>query len=169
MKHFTLLLFTLFILFVILVRIGELLLSKRNERWLLQHNAVEFGGKHYPFIVILHVLFFISLFSEYVTQPIHDYSLVLIILYFFLLVCKAWIIKSLGKFWTTKIYRIRGIPLIQKGPYKYVKHPNYIVVIVEIAIIPLAFHLYTTAIVFTLLNALLLSIRIKEENKALQI
>lgn len=75
----------------------------------------------------------------------------------------------MGKFWNTRIYRIKGVPLIKNGPYKYLKHPNYLVVIAEIAIIPLAFHLYYTAAIFTLLNSIMLIVRIKEENKALQI
>lgn len=161
--------FILFISFVILLRIGELLLSKKNEKWLLQNGAVEYGKNHYPFIVTLHVLFIISLIFEYSMQQTVSYSLFLLVFYFLLLVFKTWVILSLEKFWNTKIYHIPNIPLIKKGPYKYFKHPNYMVVIAEIAVIPLAFHLYYTAITFTLLNMIMLSVRIKEENKALQI
>jgi methyltransferase len=161
--------FILFISFIALSRIGELMLSKRNEKWLVQHNAVEFGKEHYQFMVMLHVLFFVSLIVEYIVRAAPHYSLFFIVLPVILLLIKAWIITSLGKFWTTKIYRIPGSWLINKGPYKYVKHPNYMIVIAEIAVIPLAFHLYYTAVVFTILNALMLYVRIKEENKALQI
>ncbi len=161
--------FILFISFIILLRIAELLLSKSNEQWLLQNGAIEYGKKHYPFIVVLHTLFFFSLIIEYHNQLNPSYNLYLIILYCALLVFKAWIILSLGKFWNTKIYRISNIRLIKKGPYQYFKHPNYLVVIGEIAIIPLAFHLYFTAIVFTILNTIMLWVRIKEENKALEI
>lgn len=154
---------------IILLRTGELLLSKQNENWLLQNGAVEYGKKHYPFIVALHVLFFISLMIEYFLREKISYSLFFIIFYFILLALKTWIILSLGKYWNTKIYHIPNVPLIKKGPYNYFKHPNYIIVIAEIAVIPLAFHLYYTAIVFTLLNAIVLFVRIKEENKALQI
>ena len=76
---------------------------------------------------------------------------------------------SLGKFWNTKIYRIPNTSLVKKGPYKYLKHPNYLIVIAEILIIPLVFHLYLTALVFSVLNLIMLSVRIKEENKALEI
>ncbi len=161
--------FILFISFVILLRIGELLLSKRNERWLLQHGAVEYGNKHYPFIVTLHVLFIISLIFEYSIQQTASYSLFFIVLYFVLIAFKVRVILSLGKFWNTKIYHIPNVPLLKKGPYKYSKHPNYLIVIAEIAVIPLAFHLYYTAIVFTLLNSIILFVRIREENKALSI
>jgi methyltransferase len=161
--------FTFFISFIILLRIAELLLSIRNEKWLLQHNAVEYGKKHYPIIVALHVLFIISLIIEYSDQSKSSFSLIFFTFYFFLLICKTWVILSLGKFWNTKIYHIPNVPLIKKGPYKYCKHPNYLIVFAEIAVIPLIFQLYYTAIVFTVLNAIILSVRIKEENKALAI
>lgn len=161
--------FLLFISFIIALRIGELLLSKRNEVWLLQNGAVEYGKAHYPFIVALHVLFMISLITEYYLNNTALYSVFFLSAYFFLLLFKCWVILSLGKFWNTKIYHIANLPLVKKGPYQYLKHPNYIIVIAEIAIIPLAFHLYFTAIAFTLLNAVMLFVRIKEENKALRI
>src|ERR1035438_1356012 len=161
--------FYFFINFVILLRVGELILSKWNEKWLLMNDAIEYGHKHYPFIVGLHVLFFISLIVEYVTQETTSFSLFFLVSYFILILFKVWIIASLGKFWNTKIFRIPDVPLIKKGPYKYLKHPNYMAVIAEIAIIPLTFHLYFTAIIFTLLNLIMLYVRVKEENKALQI
>lgn len=161
--------FIIYISFIILLRIGELFLSKRNEKWLLQNGAVEYGKKHYPFIIALHSLFFLSLILEYTSQPTHSFSLLILLLYFLLLAIKVWVITTLGKFWTTKIYRIQNLPLINEGPYKYFKHPNYIVVIFEIATIPLVFHLYYTALIFSLLNAVVLTVRIKEENKALRI
>ncbi|HCU20663.1 MAG: hypothetical protein A2X11_10815 [Bacteroidetes bacterium GWE2_42_24] len=161
--------FILFISFVVLLRIGELLLSKSNEKWLLRNGAVEYGQKHYPFIVALHVLFIISVIFEYSRQPNPTYSLFLIISYFVLLSLKAWVILSLGKFWNTRIYRIPDIPLINKGPFRYFKHPNYLIVIAEIAVIPLIFDLYYTAITFSMLNVIMLFTRVKNENKALQI
>jgi len=160
--------FFVFISYVILLRIGELLLSKRNEKWLLQNGAIEYGKKHYPLIVTLHLLFFISLIIEYLTRQTSSYSLLFIILYFLIIVFKAWVILSLGKFWNTKIYHISNLPLVKKGPYKYLKHPNYMIVIAEIAVIPLAFHLYFTAITFSILNAMMLFVRIKEEDKILK-
>jgi len=161
--------FILFISFIILLRIGELLLSKKNEKWLLQNNAVEYGKSHYPFIVALHTLFIISLIFEHLMRQTAPFSLFFFLFYFFLLAFKTWIIASLGKFWNTKIYHIKGVLLIKKGPYKYFKHPNYLIVIAEIVVIPLVFHLYYTAIIFTLLNAIILFVRIEEENKALEI
>ena len=161
--------FILFISFIILLRIGELILSRRNETWLLQNGANEYGQKHYPYIVALHVLFILSLIVEYSTKQTASFNLFFLILYFLLLIFKAWVIMSLGKFWNTKIYHIKDFPLIENGVYKYIKHPNYLIVIAEIAIIPLVFHLYYTAIAFTVLNAIMLSVRVKEENKVLKI
>src|ERR1035437_3488050 len=161
--------FILFISFIILLRIGELILSRRNEVWLLQNGAMEYGQKHYPYIVALHVLFIVSLIIEYSAKQTVSFSLFFLILYFLLLAFKALVITSLGKFWNTKIYHISGLPLIRNGVYKYVTHPNYLIVISEIAIIPLVFHLYYTAIAFTVLNAIMLSVRVKEENKVLKI
>lgn len=161
--------FIVFITFVLLLRLGELLLARRNERWLLQHGAVEYGKKHYVYMIILHVLFFVSLIIEYVFTSTGYYSIPLLVLYFVLLAFKAWTIFSLGKFWNTKIFRISGYPLVKKGPYRFIKHPNYVIVIAEVALIPLIFHLYITAIVFSLLNALMLYVRIKEENKVLSL
>ena len=159
--------FILFISFIILLRIAELIHSRSNEKWLLKNGAVEYGQKHYPFMVAMHVCFFISLIVEYYFQPVHSYILSLVIFYLILTVIKTWVVLSLGKFWNTKIYHVTGAPLVNKGIYKYVKHPNYIIVILEIAIIPLAFHLYFTAIIFSILNAAMLYVRISEENKVL--
>lgn len=161
--------FAVFIVFLILLRVGELLLARSNERWLLRHGAVEYGRKHYRYIVMLHVLFFVSLITEYVFTSTGYYSVPLLVLYFFLLAFKVWAILSLGKFWNTKIFRISGYPLVKKGPYRFMKHPNYVIVIAEIALIPLIFHLYITAIVFSLLNGLMLYVRIREEDKALRL
>ena len=161
--------FILFISCIILVRIGELILSRRNEIWLLQNGAIEYGQKHYPYIVALHILFVVSLIIEYSTNQTVSFSLFFLVLYLMILLFKVWVVTSLGKFWNTKIYHISGFPLIKKGIYKYVTHPNYLVVIAEIAIIPLVFHLYFTAIAFTVLNAIMLSVRVKEENKVLKI
>jgi len=161
--------FTLFMVFLVLLRFSELRHSKRNEKWLLQNGAIEYGREHYPIMVLLHACFMISLVIEYTTQSTASYSLVLIIIYLLLITFKAWIVWSLGKFWNTRIYRIKEFPLVNKGVYKFIKHPNYILVIAEIAIIPLAFHLYYTAIIFSFLNLIMLFVRIRVENKALQI
>ncbi len=80
---------------------------------------------------------------------------------------KIWVMMSLGKFWNTKILRIHNIALIKKGAYRFVKHPNYVIVVAEILLIPLAFELICTAVIFSVLNAVIITIRIKEENRVL--
>ena len=140
--------FILFVSFVILLRIAELYVARRNEKWMVQNGAVEYGKKHYPFIIALHSLFFVSLIIEYSMQQTPSFSLIFLLIYLLLIAFKVWIIASLGKFWNTKIFRIQNYPLINKGPYKYIKHPNYIIVIAEIALIPLIFQLYYTALIF---------------------
>lgn len=158
--------FALFVLFLLSLRGGELLLARRNERWLLRHGAVEYGADHYRWIVLLHALFFVSLVVEYLFAP-QRASVPFLVLYLLVLAFKAWAIASLGRFWNTRIYRIPGAPLVRRGPYRWMKHPNYAAVVAEIAIIPLVFHLYVTAVVFSLLDAILLTVRIREENRAL--
>ena len=119
-------------------------------------------------MIALHVSFFISLLVEYYFQTAHSCNFYLLFLFFALTALKIFVVASLGKYWTTKIYRIPNADLVKRGAYKYFKHPNYAIVVVEIAIIPLTFHLYFTAIVFSILNAVMLYVRISEENKILK-
>jgi methyltransferase len=164
-------LFIIVISFVILQRIIELFIAKHNERWLLSRGAVEYGRKHYKFIVMLHIAFILSIILEYFFRGRYyelnliNYSfLVIFILLQFL---RVWVLTSLGRYWCTRVYRIPGESLVTGGIYRYLKHPNYIVVIGEILVLPLIFDLYYTAAIFTILNALMLSVRIRVENKVL--
>jgi methyltransferase len=157
--------FILFILFVILQRLSELYISSRNEKWLLSQGAVEYGKEHYPFIVALHTLFIIAMITEYLLRNNTPISYGFLALFVLLLLFKFWALSSLGKYWNTKIYRVPGANPVKKGPYKLFKHPNYFIVVCEIAIIPMVFNLYYTAIIFTLLNAVMLWVRIRVENK----
>jgi methyltransferase len=159
--------FTLFISFLILQRLSELYVSSKNEKWLLQNGAVEYGKEHYPYIVLLHTLFIISVIAEYIWRGDGAVNYFFIVLFFVLIVIKVIVISTLGHYWNTKIYKVPGTRPVSTGIYKYIKHPNYIIVICEIAIIPLAFNLYYTAAVFTLLNAIMLTVRIKKENEVL--
>lgn len=159
--------FIIFILFLIFQRLAELYVSSKNEKWLLKNGAVEYGKEHYPYMVTMHTLFIISVIAEYIWRDDTIVSYPLIILFFVLIVIKAIVISTLGHYWNTKIYKVPGTRPVATGIYKYIKHPNYIIVICEIAIIPLAFGLYYTAIVFTILNAMMLTVRIKKENEVL--
>lgn len=159
--------FLCFISFVILLRVAELIFSKLNEKKLLALGAVEYGKEHYPFMILLHASFLCAVIFEYFFRADGGYSRELIVFYLALLFFKLWVIWSLGKFWNTKVLRIPNFPLVTKGPYRFLKHPNYWVVVFEIALIPLAFHLYYTAIIFSILNLAMLYVRIKVENLAL--
>ena len=157
--------FIAFILILIFQRLTELYISSKNEKWLLGQGAVEYGQKHYPYMVALHTLFLVSLITEYVFTANHPVSFIFLYLLVVLLGFKYWIISSLGPYWNTKIYRVPGKGPVKKGPYKVLKHPNYIDVVLEIAIIPLVFHLYYTTVIFSVLNAIMLYVRIKVENE----
>jgi methyltransferase len=153
-----------FIAFIILLRMIELWYSKRNEKWLRANGAIEYGQKHYPFIVLLHTTFIRSVILEFLLWG-GDINFYLLGIYILLIMAKIWVLSSLGHYWNTKIFRVPHVNLVKKGPYRYFKHPNYFIVVCEIAIIPLVFHLCYSAVVFSILNAIMLSVRIKEEEK----
>lgn len=159
--------FVLFLSFIIFIRLVELLYAARNEKWLLKMGAVEYGREHYPFMIVMHVSFLVSLIVEYTLGKHETGNFYLMAIYLVLLTVKLWIIRSLGTFWNTKIYRIPDAPLVKTGLYKYIKHPNYIIVTAEIVVIPFIFQLYYTATIFSVLNIVMLYVRIKAENKAL--
>jgi methyltransferase len=156
--------FIIFISVFIAQRISELFIARRNEQWLRAKGAIEYGKSHYPFIVLLHFFFILSLIFEYI-QKKTEIDVLFLILFIILLSAKIWTIASLGKYWDTKILRIPGMSPIKKGPYKFLKHPNYIIVVCEFIVVPMVFHLYWTAIIFSVLNAGILSVRIREEEK----
>lgn len=157
--------FILFIIFVIAQRLLELVVAKRNEAWARSQGAEEFGKAHYPFIVALHTLFIISMIAEYYCLRNGEFNIAMLVIFLILISLKIWTIGSLGKYWNTKILRIPNSIFVKKGPYKLFKHPNYFIVICEIVVIPLVFNLYATAIIFTVLNAVMLTVRIREEER----
>jgi len=151
--------------FVTLQRLGELWLSNRNTRVLLARGAREADPGHYPLIVAVHVLWLAALWWLAPGRLINAFWLALFIA---LQLARLWTVASLGDRWTTRIIVLRDAPLVQRGPYKWVSHPNYLIVIGEIAALPLAFGLWAVALVFTILNAAVLAIRIRAENRALR-
>ena len=159
--------FVLFIGFIIAIRLAELVVARTNEKWARERGAVEYGKEHYPFIVALHVSFIVSLIVEYYFSRPVFFDQYYLVIFLCLIALKVWVISSLGKYWNTKILRIAHVKLVKRGPYRFVKHPNYIIVVAEIAIIPLVFSLYYTAVIFSILNAFMLAVRIRVENKAL--
>ena len=145
-------------------RLGELWLSKRNTRRLLANGALEHGAAHYPLIVAVHAFWLAALWWFAPGRPI---SIPLLLVFALLQLARLWVIASLGRRWTTRIMVLPQAPLIKRGPYRLLDHPNYAVVVLEIAILPLVFGLVWVAAVFTLLNAGVLAIRIAAENRAL--
>ena len=149
---------------VTLQRLGELWLSNHNTRRLLASGAREYGAAHYPLIVAVHALWLISLWLLALNRPIDGFWLGAFIL---IEIARIWVLATLGRRWTTRVIVIPNAPLVRRGPYRLVNHPNYVVVVAEIAVLPLVFGLWQIALVFTILNAAILSIRIREENRAL--
>ena len=149
---------------VTLQRLGELWLSNRNTRRLLARGARESGAAHYPLIVAVHVVWLAALWWLAPTRPIDGFWLAMFVL---LELARIWVVASLGARWTTRIIILPGEPLVRRGPYRFVNHPNYLVVVGEIAVLPLVFGLWQVALLFSLLNAAILAVRIREESRAL--
>ena len=150
---------------VTLQRLGELWLAERNTRALKAKGAYEVAPGHYPAIVALHALWLGGLWWLAWDRPLNWWFVAL-----FLVVegLRVWTLMSLGPRWTTRIIVLPGAPLVRRGPYRFLAHPNYAVVAAEILILPLCFGLATYAAVFTLLNAAVLAVRIGAENRALR-
>lgn len=150
--------------FVTAERLLELWIARRNTAQLLAAGAIEHSPGHYPLIVAVHAGWLAALWWLSPGQPV---SLPLLILFGLLQVGRLWVLSTLGPRWTTRIIVMPGAPLITRGPYRFLSHPNYLVVIGEIAVLPLAFGLVWVAMLFSILNAAVLTIRIRAENKAL--
>ena len=146
-------------------RAGELALAARNTRRLLDSGAHEVGAGHYPLIVGLHAAWLAGLWLLAWNRPI---SLPWLAAFMVLQGLRVWVIATLGPRWTTRIIVLPGAPLVRSGPYRFFSHPNYAVVVGEIAVLPLAFSLPVFALAFSLANATLLTIRIRAENQALK-
>ena len=145
-------------------RLGELWLANRNTRRLLAQGGREYGSQHYPLIVLVHALWLITLWWLAPGRPVNGLWLAVFVL---LEIGRIWVLASLGSRWTTRIIVLPDAPLVRRGPYKFISHPNYLIVTGEIAILPLVFGLLQIALLFTLLNAAVLMIRVREENRAL--
>jgi len=164
-------LFIIFYILLVVQRLVELRLAKSNEQNVREEGAVEYDVEGYKYIVLLHTGFFISLLVEkiFLNREFNIFSIIFFIVFIFTQLLRYWAISSLGKYWNTKILVVPDLNLITKGPYKYLRHPNYIAVIIEIAVIPLIFSCYITSVVFTLLNLIVLRRRIRIEEQALNI
>lgn len=145
-------------------RLGELVLARRNTRRLLSMGGVESGAGHYPLIVGLHSAWLLGLAILAWDRPA---NLIWLGVFVLLQLARVWVIATLGGRWTTRIITLPGEPLVRRGPYRFLSHPNYVVVAAEIAVLPVVFGLNGYAVVFSLLNAAVLAIRIRAESRAL--
>lgn len=150
---------------VALQRLGELALAHHNTRNLMARGGREVGADHYPLFVLLHAswLIAIALTTPWQKVPIWPLIAVFIVLQLF----RVWVIASLGSYWTTRIITLPEAPLSHRGPYRFMRHPNYWLVVGEIAVLPLAFANWPVALIWSVLNALLLRERIAIEEAAL--
>lgn len=154
----------LVLVLVTLQRLGELVIARRNTRRLLKMGAYEVGGAHYPVIVALHALWLAGLWALGWSRPV---ALAWLAVFLGLQVLRVWVLVSLGGRWTTRIIVLPGAPLVRRGPYRFMSHPNYLVVAGEILALPLALGLPLYGLVFSLLNAAVLAVRIRAEGRAL--
>jgi methyltransferase len=150
--------------FLVVQRLAELALAQRNTARLIAQGGVEFGAAHYPFVVALHAGWLLALWLLGRDRPVDPAWLALFAL---LQVARVWVIATLGRRWTTRVIVLPGVSAVARGPYRFIKHPNYLVVALEIAVVPLALGLPLVALAFTLANAALLGLRIHVENRAL--
>ena len=149
---------------VTLERIAELWLARSNTQRLLAQGAREHAPGHYPPIVAVHAAWLASLWWLALARPIDGFWLALFVLIEF---ARLWVLATLGPRWTTRIIVLPDAPLVRRGPYRFVNHPNYVVVVAEIAVLPLVFGLWEISLLFSVLNAVLLTLRIRAENRAL--
>lgn len=146
-------------------RLGELALARRNTAALKARGAVESGAGHYPLIVALHACWFAAIIV-FLPRPVAIDGW-LLAAYCALQGVRVWVLASLGPYWTTRIITLHNAPLVRRGPYRYLRHPNYLLVAVEVATLPLVFGEIRVAVVFTLLNGFLLVWRVRQEETAL--
>ena len=150
--------------YVILQRLAELRIAQRNTATLLANGGREVGGEHYPLMVAMHAAWLIGLVLLAFGRPVSVWALVL---FAGVQVCRFWVLSTLGRRWTTRIIVVPGETLVTTGPFHYVSHPNYMVVIAELLLLPLVFALPLYAAMFSAANAAVLTIRLSAEERAL--
>jgi len=147
------------------LRILELAIARRNTRRLLAEGAVEAGSTHYPLIIALHLAWFLALLLLVPPGRVPQWPWLAVFL--LLQPLRLWVIATLGRFWTTRVISLPGAPLVRRGPFRFVRHPNYLIVELELISLPLAFGAPWIALIFGLANALIISWRIRIEDRLL--
>lgn len=160
----------LFILAIGIERLVELIVARRNAAWLIGQGGKEFGQGHYPVMVSMHALLLVSCVVEVADLhrpfiPWLGWPLLGIVV--LSTVVRWWCVTVLGKHWNPRLIVIPGASLVRRGPYRWLHHPNYTAVVVEVAALPLVHSAWLTAIAFSIANALVLTVRIRTENTAL--
>jgi methyltransferase len=150
---------------VALQRLGELAYAARNTKALLTRGGVEHGRRHYPVFILLHAGWLLAIVLA--VPPETPIAWLPLGLFVVMQALRLWVIATLGPYWTTRIVSLPEAPLVRGGPYRYLRHPNYVIVTGEIALLPLAFGAWRIAVVFSLLNLGLLAWRIRVEERAL--
>jgi methyltransferase len=150
-------------LFVTLQRLSELVIAQINTKALMARGAQEYGRSHYPVMVLLHASWLAVLWAMVGGQPV---NLPLLAIFGVLQLLRVWVLATLGRRWTTRIIVPASEPMVVRGPFRFLRHPNYAVVIAEIAILPLVFGLVWVAVLYSALNAAMLWVRIRAENAA---
>jgi methyltransferase len=164
--------FTVLVLVVALERLAELVVSKRNASWSLARGGVETGRGHYRVMVLLHTGLLLGALAEVWLLgrefvPVLGWSMLAVVAASQVL--RWWCIATLGRQWNTRVIVVPGMPLVRRGPYRWLPHPNYVAVVVEGLALPLAHTAWLTALVFTVANAWLLTVRIRVEATALRV
>lgn len=153
----------IFLAFIVIQRLSELVIARSNTRRLLADGAYEVGASHYPLIVSVHVAWIIALIVLGYDKPV---SMPWLLVFVVLQVFRLWILLSMGRRWTTRII-VAKTPLVTKGPFAFVRHPNYLLVALEIFTAPMVLGLFPIAFLFSGFNGALLALRIRVEDEAL--
>lgn len=154
------------LLYIILQRLGELVYANGNTKRLIAEGGEEFGADHYHYFIFLHCAW-IAIIALLV-NPEHLLNPAFLAIFIATQILRFWTLVSIGRWWTTRVISAPHFDRVKRGPYKYISHPNYLVVVLEIAIIPLLLGLPWVALVFSILNAILLRHRLRVENVVLQ-
>ena len=170
MADLSLVLFTVLVLLVGVERVAELVVARRNARWSFARGGVESGRGHYPVMVLLHTGLLVGALVEvWVRRPefLPVLGWTMLVLALAAQALRWWCITTLGRQWNTRVIVVPGLHLVRRGPYRRLPHPNYVAVVVEGFALPLVHSAWITALVFTVANAVLLTVRIRTENRAL--
>lgn len=156
---------------IILERVLELKIADKNKSRTLEMGAQEFGSNHYPLFFILHTGWLLGwIYEALVNNMLSDYWYMWLVIFLLSEALRYWCIKSLGPFWNTRILVVPGADIVNRGPYRFVSHPNYIAVSLELFSVPMVFGAWVTALVALCMNTvLLLGVRIPEEERALKL